>query len=79
MATVTRDSCGIHLDNSALVDKETQFAAIYAIGRYGFLLAQGETISVRTWIARIKAHHAHSAELLSMCACLLEVDKPQEN
>lgn len=79
MATISRDYVGYQLHNCVLVDKETQETVIYAMGCYGFLVNHNEQIAVRTWIARIKAHHAHSARVLSICACLLAIDKPQEN
>lgn len=75
MATISRDNAGYQLHHCAPVDKETQETVIYAMGCYGFLVNHNEQIAVRTWIARIKANYAHSARMLSVCACLLAIDK----
>jgi len=73
MATISRDYSGYHLENCKPVDKETQEIVIHALGSYGFLVRHNERITVRTWIARIKSNYAHSARLLSICACLLAI------
>ena len=73
MATISRDYSGYHLENCKPVDSDTQQTVIYALGSYGFLVHHNEQITIRTWVARIKANYAHSARVLSICACLLAV------